>query len=310
MATLAKLSLHQGQVATTPSAPTVLASNNLCSAAQATVCESSGKCETKPPWTLNIPQFIEVDLAAKKLSTTEASGENRTTPIKNVERSGGQITLQGAEAGRAFSFAINEATGLASIPTADGQPYALASGWAWAIVTQDPERQGAALALIEFLMNPVNQGEYTLAASWLPSQRAALMVWGNADPYTEFGDFLLSQAQPLPDAALQAVVAEAIQDAFEDILLTDQITVFTVLCTDTGQHCQKSDAESQRRSRIMGKSLHCRNQKCDDNQRKPPAGFLLGKGDCGKQDQHQDSRISKYILNPVWDDVTQSHGIR
>jgi hypothetical protein len=68
-------------------------------------------CEIGSPWDWNIPQFIQVDLAKKVLRTTPASGENRSTPIKSLERSQGSIYLQGMEAGRAFSFVIDEASG-------------------------------------------------------------------------------------------------------------------------------------------------------------------------------------------------------
>ena len=90
----------------------------LCTVARVNVCEAEGECESMPPWALNVPQFIEVDLDKKTLSTTRASGENRSTPIKNLERDGGMIILQGVEQGRAFSFAITEATGMASIAVA------------------------------------------------------------------------------------------------------------------------------------------------------------------------------------------------
>lgn len=90
----------------------------LCTAVQATLCSMEGECTTAPPWTLNIPQFLEVDLGAKRLSTTEASGENRATPIQNLEREDGLIFLQGVEQGRAFSFVIAEDDGMASIAVA------------------------------------------------------------------------------------------------------------------------------------------------------------------------------------------------
>ncbi len=90
----------------------------LCSAAQVTVCYADGECLISPPWELNVPLFIVVDLENKRLRTTEASGENRTTPIKNLERDGGLIFLQGVENGRAFSFVIAEETGMASIAVA------------------------------------------------------------------------------------------------------------------------------------------------------------------------------------------------
>jgi len=86
----------------------------LCTAVQATLCLADEDCEMGVPWQWNIPQFIEVDLAGKILRTTKASGENRSTPIKNLQREDGMVFLQGVERGRAFSFAIEEETGFLS----------------------------------------------------------------------------------------------------------------------------------------------------------------------------------------------------
>ena len=60
----------------------------------------------------------EVDLKDKKLSTTKASGENRSTPIRNLVREDGKIFLQGVELGRAFSFVIDEKSGMLSVAVA------------------------------------------------------------------------------------------------------------------------------------------------------------------------------------------------
>jgi hypothetical protein len=90
----------------------------LCTSVQATVCWPEGDCEIGPPWNWNIPQFIEVDLDNKLLSTTAASGENRRTPIKNLERENGNIFLQGFEQGRAFSFVIAEESGRLAVAVA------------------------------------------------------------------------------------------------------------------------------------------------------------------------------------------------
>jgi hypothetical protein len=83
----------------------------LCSTGQAVVCSVEGICESAPSWILDIPQFIIVDLKARTLSTTPASGENRSTPVKNMERADGMILVQGIENGRAFSILIDERTG-------------------------------------------------------------------------------------------------------------------------------------------------------------------------------------------------------
>ena len=90
----------------------------LCSASTVIKCGESGDCVMGSPMELNIPQFIEIDLKAKRLSTTRASGENRSTPIVSMRREDGNLILQGYENGRAFSFVIAEATGLLSVAVA------------------------------------------------------------------------------------------------------------------------------------------------------------------------------------------------
>jgi hypothetical protein len=83
----------------------------LCSSSWAMVCTSDGECESGPPWAWNIPQFVEVDLESKMLSTTEASGEDRTSPADVLLREDSLIFIQGMELGRAFSIVISEDIG-------------------------------------------------------------------------------------------------------------------------------------------------------------------------------------------------------
>ena len=90
----------------------------LCSALNVSVCAADGSCETAPASSLQIPQFLLVDLEHKRLSTTQASGDNRTTPIMQLVRENGQIRLQGAQRGRLFSMVLQEATGEATIAVA------------------------------------------------------------------------------------------------------------------------------------------------------------------------------------------------
>jgi hypothetical protein len=90
----------------------------LCSAVEATVCTADGICESGPPWDWQIPQFLIVDLDRKELSSTEASGENRVTPILSLSREDGHIVLQGVQAGRAFSMVLREDNGHVAIAIA------------------------------------------------------------------------------------------------------------------------------------------------------------------------------------------------
>ena len=67
----------------------------LCAAAQVQICFENGECFSVAPWELSIPDFVVIDTKAKTVSTTKASGQNRSSPFTSVERSDGVIYLQG-----------------------------------------------------------------------------------------------------------------------------------------------------------------------------------------------------------------------
>ena len=90
----------------------------LCAAAHVQICFENEECFSAAPWELSIPDFVVIDTKKKSVSTTKASGQNRTTPFSSVERSDGKIYLQGLEAERAFSFVIEEYTGTMTVAVA------------------------------------------------------------------------------------------------------------------------------------------------------------------------------------------------
>jgi hypothetical protein len=86
----------------------------LCTSVQAALCSAEGECQTGPPWNWNIPQFIIIDMKDNSIKTTEASGDSRATPFKQVTREEGLIFIQGVQNSRAFSLVIAEEDGLIS----------------------------------------------------------------------------------------------------------------------------------------------------------------------------------------------------
>ncbi len=84
----------------------------LCSTSRVVVCFEDGECVESLPWELNIPQFVVIDTKKKIMSTTKASNENRSTPIRTLQRDGGALIFQGIEQGRAFGVVIDEESGL------------------------------------------------------------------------------------------------------------------------------------------------------------------------------------------------------
>ena len=83
----------------------------VCAAGQAQICLETGECYAATPWELSVPDFVIIDMKKGMISTTKASGQNRSTKFTKSERKEGMITLQGVESARAFSFVIHEATG-------------------------------------------------------------------------------------------------------------------------------------------------------------------------------------------------------
>ena len=84
----------------------------LCATSRVVACFEGGECIDVLPWELNIPQFVVIDTKKKTISTTKASNENRSTPIRTLQRDGGAIIFQGIEKGRSFGVVIDEESGL------------------------------------------------------------------------------------------------------------------------------------------------------------------------------------------------------
>lgn len=86
----------------------------ICASVKATECHADGSCIQGEPEDWNVPRFMRVDLAEKIISTTRASGEERSTPLHILTRDENRIFVQGAQTGRAVSMVINLQTGMAS----------------------------------------------------------------------------------------------------------------------------------------------------------------------------------------------------
>src|SRR5262249_15902794 len=81
------------------------------SANTASACCDDGECASGSAAELNIPQFVEIDVAAKTISSTKASGNFRSSNVANLKRDNGQILLQGMEKNRPYTTLIDEKPG-------------------------------------------------------------------------------------------------------------------------------------------------------------------------------------------------------
>jgi hypothetical protein len=72
----------------------------VCAAGQAQICLETGDCYAATPWELAVPDFVIIDTKKGTISTTKASGLNRSTAFTKTERKEGLIHLQGVEGRR------------------------------------------------------------------------------------------------------------------------------------------------------------------------------------------------------------------
>jgi ABC-type glycerol-3-phosphate transport system substrate-binding protein len=104
----------------------------------------------------------------------------------------------------------------ASIPTQDGEPATILDGWLWVITTSDPERQTAALRLLNWMLLPEREAAYHSAIALLPANRAAQRQI--ALEYAVFIDTLLQTTLlPLPEYT-DSTVARALQNAYVSVI--------------------------------------------------------------------------------------------
>jgi ABC-type glycerol-3-phosphate transport system substrate-binding protein len=83
----------------------------------------------------------------------------------------------------------------------------LVKGWAWAISTPDPVRQEMAAELLTWFASGPNLGEWSVAASMLPSRREAFLEWPANNAYITFLQSELDRAEAFPNAANSTIIS-------------------------------------------------------------------------------------------------------
>ena len=93
----------------------------LCVPITVNECRSNGECRRVTADSINLPQFLKVDVAAQKVHSEETS---RVSPVRNVEHLNGKLIVQGGQDGRGWTLAISEETGkMSATITSDGESF-------------------------------------------------------------------------------------------------------------------------------------------------------------------------------------------
>lgn len=124
---------------------------------------------------------------------------------------------------KASRFLSQDDEGLLAVPlpTEDGNPFTLVSGWGWALTNPDPNKQVAAEELARYLSSAEFAGPWTQAADLLPLRPTALDYWEN-ETHQLIASQLLASAEPMPPMNVTSVVSPLIRDAVVSVLSGEQ----------------------------------------------------------------------------------------
>ncbi len=109
-------------------------------------------------------------------------------------------------------------------PTSDGQPATLARLWAFAVVTENPVRQEAAVQFIDWLTDPHIVSEFSKSTGLLPASRQALYLGSIEEKDRMFMKRVLDAASPALPSTVDTKVRQALQAGLDALLQGDVMT--------------------------------------------------------------------------------------
>jgi ABC-type glycerol-3-phosphate transport system substrate-binding protein len=120
-------------------------------------------------------------------------------------------------------------TVVAPLPTPDGNPFTLATGWVWALASPHPEHYALSVELAEFLSTSDFLAEWAQVGGFLPPRPSALQAWERTGQTLPWQAIALS-AKLLPSQdvlfnlgpALQLATIEALKQQGDPLTLARQ----------------------------------------------------------------------------------------
>jgi len=123
----------------------------------------------------------------------------------------------------------------AHTPTEEGRAVSVSRNWAFVILATDPGQRAEVLELVQLLLEPDVQGQWSQFANLLPSTSAAAATWNVNQPYYGFIISLLEgDTYAIPNGRPFAELLRRIQTAQQDVLsgrMTPEEAVMFVLPT-------------------------------------------------------------------------------
>ena len=106
---------------------------------------------------------------------------------------------------------------VALLPTISGEPYTLATGWVWALVSPNPEHRKLSVELAEFLTESSFMASWTSSIHYLPPRPSALPAW-QSTALLSLAEQVELSAHLYPSADILTTLAPHLQQATIEVL--------------------------------------------------------------------------------------------
>lgn len=100
----------------------------LCAPIEITSCSADEGCESETAESINLPQFLTVDLDQKAITGRRPGGELLSTAILTRHQDQGRLVLQGTENGLSWTMSVEENEGRMTIVAAGDRLAIMAFG--------------------------------------------------------------------------------------------------------------------------------------------------------------------------------------
>jgi multiple sugar transport system substrate-binding protein len=112
---------------------------------------------------------------------------------------------------------VETSLAMAALPTPDGVPFTLATGWSWVLAGKDSTHLAMDVRLAEFLIDKEFLAEWTQAAGYLPPRVDALQSWP-INQSRQVIEQVSYSAWLVPSADLISTIGPLLQQAVKDVL--------------------------------------------------------------------------------------------
>jgi len=111
----------------------------ICAVLRTVECGVSEDCKTGSAESVNVPQFLRIDLGKRRMTGIRPGGEQAATTAQALEETKDTLILQGIEEGRGWTAAIDKISGKLVATAAGSQAGFLVFGACTSLVADTPD---------------------------------------------------------------------------------------------------------------------------------------------------------------------------